>query len=147
MISFGFIAPSRLEATAITAKEETDFSKFSLRLHETATIDDESQSVAFRLDVYKRRVHWGKRDLFKYFADKFCNFSPEDFRMTDGNDCRELYDLIQSYGVYVPKGWNILIPDALYTVVQEDMLWPSDEEKRCMNKSDMDKTISDKRNQ
>lgn len=59
----------------------------------------------------------------------------------DSDDRRKLRDLLQKRGVYVAKGRNILIFDALYDVFKNDIPRLSDEKRDDLEETEHDKGI------
>lgn len=112
----------------MSANEETNFAmRFRFGLPETATLEDKRDFVSFRLATYRQEEQWTSDILSEYFADDFRLFTADDFKVADPDDRRKLRDLLRSRRVYVPKGRSILISDALYAVVKEEIPWPKDE--------------------
>lgn len=74
--------------------------------------------------MYVRNKQWKNEDLSDYFADDCLSYTTDEFKLLDGEVRPKLRDLPRSRGVYVRKGRNIYIANALYEVVQDEIPWP-----------------------
>lgn len=63
------------------------------------------------------------------------NFFAHDFKSINFHTWRKYCDLLHKWGVCVPKGRNISIPNALYQVAKQDVKWPDDELDKPSDKS------------
>lgn len=66
--------------------------------------------------------------LSEYFAEDLANFNENNFKSISTMLRRELRDILRARGVYVPKGRDILIADALFRVLQNELPWPDDDD-------------------
>lgn len=99
---------------------------FDCGLSKNATNEDKRSFADIRLRSYRWHTQWRQETLLKYFADDFRPFTVDDFKMISSDQRRNLRDLLCERGVYVPKGRNVFIADALHMVVQEDLPWPEE---------------------
>lgn len=104
--------------------EHKNAARFHSRLPEFATFDDKSLSLTFCFIVYKHQTHWCNEDLAEYFVDNFRHLSTDDFKQVNGDERRELPDLLRCREIYVFKGRNVLSSDVLYVVVKGEIPWP-----------------------
>lgn len=100
--------------------------RFRNGLPAEATLDDKLAFATHCLQNYHVQ-QWSGDSLSEYFADDFGGFTKEDFKSIDSDTRRNLRDLLRSRGVFVPKGRNVLIADALHQVAQEDLPWPDED--------------------
>lgn len=92
-----------------------------------ASIDDKRRFVTCWLDFYENQTHWKDDNLSEYFAQNYGLFTTDDFEKIDGDNRRKLSDLSKSRGVHANKERNILIVDAFYAVVKDNLPWPEEE--------------------
>lgn len=109
-------------------------SRFSNGLPANATIEDK-RAFAIHCAINYEKQNWHNDSLSEYFADDFRDFTVEDFTNIDTATRRNLRDLLRSRGVFVPKGRNIVIAQALHQVVQDDIPWPEDDTEKPINQA------------
>lgn len=102
---------------------------FSQGLPDQADIDTKRKFAKFCYENYVSQ-QWKGSSLSEFFADDFIQFSIEDFRSLDANIRRNLRDHLRRSGVYVPKGRNVQIANALHAVVENELSWPIDDPER-----------------
>lgn len=66
-------------------------------------------------------------DLSEYFDDDFRLHIIKDFKLLTTELCCDPRNLLRNSGVYVPKGRNVYMGDALYKVVQEELSFSMNE--------------------
>lgn len=96
--------------------------RFGLKLCSEATDNDKQDFFQFWLDVFRQKTEWRDGDLSEYFADEFWLFSVHNSNPIDENDRHMVHCLLRRPSVNVTKERNILIADALFAVVKEELL-------------------------
>lgn len=100
--------------------------RFRFGLPVTATLEDKRNFITFRFAVYCRKKR--TRDTHsEYFADSFQHFIAEDIKIANPEDLLKLRDLLRGRCVHVSQERSVLILDAPYAVVGEDLPWPENE--------------------
>lgn len=99
---------------------------FRYGLPAEATLNDK-QTFATHCRQNCRVQEWSGGSLSEYFADDYNEFTPDDVKAIYSNTCKNLRDLFRSRGIFVTKGRNVLITDALYRVAEEDLAWREDD--------------------
>lgn len=69
-------------------------------------------------------MDWERSILYKYFAEYFGSFNAEHLKQISSNICQELRNLLSAHGVYVSKGRDVLISDALFADLGREIPWP-----------------------
>lgn len=71
--------------------------------------------------LFAKKEQWTSDIISKYFAEDFRLFTAQDFKLANHDDRRKPRNLLRSGCVYPRKGWSIIILDALYAVVKEEI--------------------------
>ena len=93
--------------------------EFALGLPENATAEQKEHFAYLCLHTYKEK-QWSEETLDEYFADDFRDYSEEDFAQLPQLLRRDIRDLLLERGVWVEKGRNIRIADALFRAVHDE---------------------------
>lgn len=81
--------------------------------------------VRYCVRLYNK-MNWKGSTSSDYFAEGFLLFDTLMFARVSSASRYDLRDTLREQGVYVKKGHQIFIPDALVKVVQNDLPWPDD---------------------
>jgi hypothetical protein len=76
------------------------------------------------------------KDLWVDYGNEFCNWTADIFKLLDKNTVKKLRDFLRKNGVYIPKGRNVSMINALIACALEDeqSLWPEQELKQELEK-------------
>lgn len=94
---------------------------FRFGLPETATANDKRYFVTSRLAFswcFWCEEQWKDNTLSNHSAEYFCLFGVAMSRQSSHFNRSKLLDLLVNRGLYVPKGQNTLICDALFSFVK-----------------------------
>lgn len=94
-----------------------------------ASLADKLEFAHYSAGLYMKEGLKGD-SLLEYMKEHFEQYCLEDFEQISSTTRRKLSEYPRSNGVYVPKGTNICISDALHTVANEDLQWPRDDPQR-----------------
>lgn len=84
--------------------------------------------VRYCVRLYKK-MDWKGSTLSEYFAEDFSTFDASMFAQVSSTLRRDLPNTLREQEVYVRKTRQVLIADALFEVVQNDLTWPNDDDK------------------
>lgn len=108
--------------------------RFRSGLPAEASLDDKLAFATLCLQNYRVQEQSGD-SLSEYFADAFAGFKEKEFKSVDPDTCRNLWDLLRTRGIFVPKGRNVPSADVLNRVAQEDLPWPDGDYEKLVKQA------------
>lgn len=106
---------------AMVANDMKDFRLFRKGPPCNKTFHYKRNFFVFRLAFYRQKFEQRGSTLSEYSANDFCDIDVDGFKEINSDDRGKLWDLLQICGFYVFKGRSILISDALFAVMKEDI--------------------------
>jgi hypothetical protein len=85
--------------------------------------------MSWRMSLY-RDEGWNRSGLSLYFGEDFCNWKSAMFKKASADAIRRLRNFLRRRGVYVSKGPDTHMADALAAAIKEELAWPSDEDEK-----------------
>lgn len=92
--------------------------KFGLPFKSDMTV--RKRSVRYSIRLYKK-MEWRGSTLCEYYAEDFDSFTTEKVLQASAAFHRDLRDTLRPQWVYNRNGCSILLPDAQYEIVQNNL--------------------------
>lgn len=115
-----------------------DARRFSNGLPADATLEDKKMFTTHCAKNYHAQ-EWYNESVSEHFVNDLWTYTVEDFAAIDSDTRRNLRDLLRHRGVFVPKGGNIIIAQALFQIVQEDLRWTDNDSEKPSDRSPEEK--------
>lgn len=103
--------------------------KFKKGLPTSVSADEKQEFADYCVELYKSGT-WTQETLSEYYAEDFDLYSVDDFAALDKNTRKGLRDVLRQKGVFVKMGRNILMVEALYKSMKEEVPWPQNDSER-----------------